>query len=71
MQQMRGQLPGSGETGPETVGVPFSQLDGSITGGIPATCLPKPIRLREGTHVETIRFIAVSRMTEAMVLGVA
>lgn len=46
----------------------FSQLDRSITGDEPATCLTDPVLLKVGTQVETVRFIVVPRMTEPMVL---
>lgn len=42
----------------------FSQLDGSLTGGAPVTCLMKPVSLRVGTRVETTHFIVAPGMTE-------
>lgn len=49
----------------------FSQLDGSITGGMPATFLTEPVWLKAGTHIETVIFIVFPVMTEPMVLGLA
>lgn len=45
---------------------PFSQLDGSITGEVAATCLTEPMKLRMGTHTKTIQFIVAPVLTEAM-----
>lgn len=42
----------------------FSQLDGSLTGGVPAlTGLIDPVRLRAGIQEETICFIVAAGMT--------
>lgn len=49
----------------------FSQINRSITGCVPGTCLTKLVKLKSGTHVETITFIVAPRMTETMVLGLA
>lgn len=43
----------------------FFQLDRCTT-----TCLSDLVRLKAGTHIETIRFTVVPEMTEPMVLGV-
>lgn len=49
----------------------FSQLDGLITGRVPATCLTKLVKIKVGAHLETIQFIVVLGMTEPMILGMA
>lgn len=49
----------------------LSQLDGSLMGGAPATCLMELVSFRAGTHAEAICFIVVPRMTKTMVLELA
>lgn len=42
----------------------FEQVDGSLTEGVPATCLTEPVSLRVGSHKETIQFIVAPKMAE-------
>lgn len=41
----------------------FPQMDGSIRDRVSATCLPQPVNLKDGAHIETIHFIVIPGMT--------
>lgn len=49
----------------------FEQVDGSLLGGAPATCITEPVWMELGDHWEIIRFVVVTSMTEAVILGLA
>lgn len=68
---MLNQLAGGKKAGAPSEKAMPEQIDGSMLGGLTASYLTEPVHLRLGDHKETIQFIEVSKMAEAMILGLS
>lgn len=51
--------------------IKFKQMDGSTLGGVPATHITEPVRIKIEEHWEYIRFIVMDKMIESIILGLA